>query len=218
MISIINLLLIFICLSILCLILLIYYNDINFGLISIMYILPVIILSIINNTKKSNIITGCGELKCNLLISNNLETLFKNSIEYGYCVRINKLNGLESWNNAKKQLEKIDLSNNTFNWNFNQDEIQKLYQYVHDELNMKGDDNDSKIDYDTWEKYHFFLQLVRIPKLNYENPNFKIRVCQIGYNIGQMQATKESNPNFYSQKALQWLEEKKLLEYKTYIK
>jgi hypothetical protein len=218
MVSIINLLLIFICLSLLCLILLIYYNDLNFGLIGIMYILPVIILSIINNSNESNKIIGCNESKCILKVENNLETLFKNSIKYGYCIRTNKLNGLESWNNAKKELEKLDLSNTTFSWNFNQDEIEKLYQYAHNQLNMKGDDNDSKIDYDTWEKYHFFLQLVRIPKLNYENPNFKIRVCQIGYNIGQMQATKETNPNFYSKEALQWIEDNKLLEYNTYIK
>ena len=215
--SILNILLICISISLLCIILLIYYNDINFGFISFLYTIPVIIFILINDPKKSNIITGCNEIKCDFKLSNNLETLFKNAIDYGYCVRINKLDGFESWNIAKKELEKINLLNTKFSWNFSNKKINELYNFAHNKLNMKGDDTDSKEDKDTWEKYHFFLQLVRIPKLNYENPNFKIRVCQIGYNIGQMNAVKEIEPNFYSKESIDWLNDNKLLEYVTYI-
>ena len=59
--------------------------------------------------------------------------------------------------------------------------IDKIYKYVHEDLGMKGDDTDNMAD-PNWAKYHFLLQLVRIPKLN---PKCNVMgICQVGYNIG----------------------------------
>lgn len=136
-----------------------------------------------------------------------MEELFQSIIEYGRLVRANKLDGLESWNNIKglfsnkttcseskwkivRTIDGIDTS-----------DIEKIYDYVHDELGMDGDDLDDKSNHDLWSKKHFFLQLIRIVK---NNPTFSlVRLAQIAYNIGQLSnhidldAIFEGNPLIY---------------------
>lgn len=232
MIALLNILLLCLSLSIISLIILIHFNDSKFGIISLILLIPVIIFSLFDNiciNTQLNEIKGKNEIiSCNNIFNFNkkeiniadLDLLFKNSIKYGYCIRINKLNGLDKWNELKSELSKLKLYKDKIQWNFNKDTIEKLYKYVHNNLQMKGDDIDkvSNSDHILWEKYHFFLQLVRIPKLNYDNPNFILRVCQIGYNIGQMNAIKKLEPYFYSKESLQWLEENRLLTIDGFIK
>jgi hypothetical protein len=162
---------------------------------------------IIKNLNKDNIYYQFfNELKVNTI---DLNKLFNDTIEYGKLVRkhINKnqtdnnytkIDGLLAWNTIKPYIEKFKCNNNKLKWIKGKDEILKLYNYVYNELNMKGDDNDEKNS--NWEKYHFFLQLFRIPKNKYDESNeIILRVVQIGYNIGQM------NCELYDNKAIKWL-------------
>jgi hypothetical protein len=123
-----------------------------------------------------------------------MEELFNLVKNYGYIVRSNELDGLQSWNEIKYILSTIscdrlewsmtlkDLKSETLN-------IESAYIYVHCKLNMKGEETDPKGN--NWEKYHFFLQLVRIPK---KNPKCDlVRLCQIAYNLGQLSAVYEDD-------------------------
>lgn len=135
----------------------------------------------------------------------DLNKLFNDTIEYGKLVReyiknndTYEVDGLLAWNTIKPYILKFKCNNSKLFWNKSEDDILNLYNYVHKELNMKGDDNDKKNS--NWEKYHFFLQLFRIPKNNYNKfDEIILRVAQIGYNIGQM------NSELYDKKAIEWL-------------
>lgn len=233
MIPILNLLLLCLCFSIISLLILIYYNDFKFSIISFILLIPVIGFSILDKNicikKQIKNITGENEIISCIDIFKfdnkninfvDLDLLFKNSIKYGFCVRINKLNGLNKWNELKSKLNELKLDNYKIEWKFSKEKIENLYNYAYNNLKMKGDDIDNikNSNHDLWEKYHFFLQLVRIPKLNYDNPNFIVRISQIGYNIGQMNAIKKIESNFYSNEALRWLDDNKLLNIEGFVK
>ncbi len=119
-----------------------------------------------------------------------MEELFNLIKNYGYIVRKNNLNGLASWNEIKTLLVSIKCERLIWNINIkNLDResitgIENAYNYVHDTLGMKGEDTDTNGP--NWEKFHFFLQLVRIP---YNNPDCNlVRLAQIAYNLGQLSA------------------------------
>lgn len=147
-----------------------------------------------------------------------MEQLFEKVIEYGRLVRSNKLDGLKAWNDIKGFFEsQIDCSQ----WNVvrkindsNISNIQSIYDYVHRDLGMDGDDFDDKSDHDTWSKKHFFLQLVRIIK---NNPDYSfVRLAQIAYNIGQLSNHIDSD-SLYEGDALTYYYENKLNEIGSYI-
>ena len=121
-----------------------------------------------------------------------MEELFNLINNYGYIVRTNNLNGLTNWNEMKTILSNI--SCDCLSWNINLvnldgerlTSILDAYNYVHDYLDMKGEDDQSEKCNPNWEKFHFFLQLVRIP---YNNPDCNlIRLAQVAYNLGQLSA------------------------------
>ncbi len=124
-------------------------------------------------------------------ITPNIEKLiqvFNTVIEYGQLVRSKGLNGLEPWNDIKGLFKdqvvcpKWEIKRNIRGTETT--DINEIYDFVHDELDMKGDDSDDKTDHDSWSKKHFFLQLIRIIK---NNPGFSfVRLAQIAYNIGQL--------------------------------
>jgi len=127
-----------------------------------------------------------------------MEKLFNTVINYGYYVRLNKIKGLDAWNEIKKDINKDDeknikLSSKINNWNISininnkkTSDILLIYNYFKYEMNLHGDENDKeqyKLDDKTWERNHFYLQLIRIPKNNACNLQ---RLLQIAYNIGQL--------------------------------
>lgn len=139
-----------------------------------------------------------------------LNEIFIKTIEYGKIVNKKNLDGLNAWIDIKPLFEKhIECGK----WNifikigkeFVSD-INTIYDYVHDDLEMKGDENDDMSDKKMWEKKHFFLQLIKIIK---NNPEFSfVRLMQIAYNIGQLSNhieydslfTEEIREYFYSNK------------------
>ncbi len=155
----------------------------------------------IEKLNKENIYYKIIYNKQNNLDNININQLFNDTFEYGKLVRPlvknGKLNGLEAWNKIKPYIINFNCNNSKLIWTKTEDEINKLYNYVYNDLGMKGDDNDEKNN--NWEKYHFFLQLYRIPKNNYNKNDIILRVAQIGYNMGQMQS------EIYDNKALEWL-------------
>jgi hypothetical protein len=126
-----------------------------------------------------------------------LKILFGKIIDYGMVVRSKKLDGLKAWNDIKPLFGESLLNCNgwqiarTINGEIVTD-IKQIFDYVHNDLNMKGDDGEDTLDdHLTWEKQHFFLQLIRIIK---QNPDFKfVRLAQIAYNIGQLSVYLDSD-------------------------
>jgi hypothetical protein len=133
----------------------------------------------------------------------SLSILLSNIVNIGHLVRkYNPNNGLNVWNDIKKII-----GDNTYNlsWkhkkyitdilNVDNNELTNItdvYNYMHDTLNIKGDDTDKDYDdtdlykHNEWSRNHFVLQLVRIIK---NNDCSLLRVCQIAYNIGQIYAS-----------------------------
>jgi hypothetical protein len=146
--------------------------------------------------------------------------LFNLIKKYGYRVRESRLNGLEAWQPVKKLLDdKKELING---WNINvninghfENDLSKIFNYVHDELKMYGDDNEENYEGQTnldWQKAHFLLQLIRLPL---RNPCTLLRICQIAYNIGQYLKENENSP--YSVDSVNYFEINNLDNLKSYI-
>ena len=112
-----------------------------------------------------------------------METLFELVKLYATNIRSRNLDGFTSWNNLK---DKLKDDNHKCEWNlkFLNKDYQSTYDYFYNTLGMHGEegDDEKKQDKKSWEKKHFYLQLIRIPKNNECN---LIRLCQIAYNIGQ---------------------------------
>ena len=148
-----------------------------------------------------------------------MEELFNLIKNYGYIVRTNNLDGLTSWNEMKATLSTINCAELTWNIklrNLNRKKITNLknaYNYVHGYLGMLGEDNLTEKKDLNWEKFHFFLQLVRIP---YKNPDCElVRLCQIAYNLGQLSAVYDDA--VYIPNVKQFYEMNNLDKMSTYI-
>jgi hypothetical protein len=128
----------------------------------------------------------------------HIDKIFQKVIDYGKIVRSSGKDGLEAWNNIKNL---FDDQLNCEKWTIERivndkvmTNINDIYDYVYNTLDMKGDEYDDKIDHELWEKKHFFLQLIRIIK---NNPEFSFRrLMQIAYNIGQLSNYIDNDPLF----------------------
>ena len=113
-------------------------------------------------------------------LSHVMDTLFETMRKYGQHVRTNRLDGKEAWDKAKATLSQLDTEQQLLQWaprDYNQ-----LYDHVHKNLGMRGEDTDPNTQ--DWERFHFVLQLVRIPL---RNPQCTVvRLCQVAYNLGQL--------------------------------
>lgn len=128
----------------------------------------------------------------------NINNIFQKVIQYGTLVRSSKLDGLKAWNDIKplfdKQITCVDWYISRKINDIETQNIQEIYDYVHENLNMKGDEIDDTSNHELWEKQHFFLQLIRIIK---NNPKFSfVRLAQIAYNIGQLSIYIDSDSFF----------------------
>jgi diketogulonate reductase-like aldo/keto reductase len=121
-----------------------------------------------------------------------LQDLFNTVENFGFKVRINNAKGDKAWEEIKPYLPESEQICDDLEWKIERVAVddkpigclRKIYDYVHDELHMKGGDED-KPKPEKWEHQHFFLQLIRIPR-NY--PLELRRLCQIAYNLGQLRA------------------------------
>ncbi len=147
-----------------------------------------------------------------------MEEIFQKVIEYGRIVRANGLDGLKSWNNIK------GLFTNQLNcgkWKIvrtikgtDTSDINEIFNYVHDELGMYGDETDDNSNHDLWSKRHFYLQLIRIIL---KNKDFSfVRLAQIAYNIGQLSNHLETDEMF-SGEPLTYYHENKLGDISSYV-
>jgi hypothetical protein len=144
--------------------------------------------------------------------------LFNEFITIGFKVRSSKLDGLQEWRDKSGSLndtEKIGEWKTTRKNIESGDEIHTLednYNYVHDVLNMKGDDDDDKTNKELWDQCHFFLQLIRIPK---KSSCTNKKIAQIGYNVGQFMAVFISGN--YSKDAINYFNINKLGRLESYV-
>lgn len=151
--------------------------------------------------------------------ASKLHTLFNKIRAYGFTVRQNELHGLKAW----KPIKDILISHQSEGiWsievkidNVSNEDIDSIYCYVRDTLGMKGGDFDTSDP--NWEPYHFFLQLIRIPR---NSPKCSIlRICQIAYNIGQLtsELKKDADKKIYDDKARQYYEINNLHKLESYV-
>lgn len=161
-----------------------------------------------------------------------ISELFENIKVYGRYVRSHELDGLEYWNKIKdfilrpEQKPALDSLNKILGseWNIKIkfdleseliSNLEEIYAYVHDSLNMYGEDTDKEVrslDRNTWSKYHFALQLIRIPK---NNKLDLLRLLQVGYNLGQL-SVEIGDSDFYG-RFVEYFNLNKLDEIQSYI-
>lgn len=134
--------------------------------------------------------------------------LFKKVKTYGYFTRTNNLDGLEQWEKLKQVLSKYPIIK--IKWD---SAIKIHYSYMKNELHIKEDITETP-DHETWQKHHFYLQHARIPTLNPNEANI-IRLMQIAYNVGQLQALWDDE--FYTDKLKKYYLDYKLGEMTTYM-
>jgi hypothetical protein len=155
-----------------------------------------------------------------------ITNLFELVKKYGYIVRKNPaINGLKAWKPVKELLD--DMQQLGSGWKINikindkiESNIDLIFNYVRDTLKMYGDDNDEKekkITSQEWQKNHFMLQLIRIPRNTIiEEKNCTLRrLCQVAYNIGQFMAEHEKSP--YSTVVMEYFEGNNLSQISSYI-
>jgi hypothetical protein len=149
----------------------------------------------------------------------SLQDLFNTVENYAFKVRSKGADGLVAWNELKVILPKKINGCDDLKWKINRIDnsgkpmtcLDEIYNYVHDDLHMRGEEDDLKSD--NWEKYHFFLQLIRIP---YKNPSFDlIRLCQIAYNLGQLRAVYDDK--LYTPKVKNYFRINNLQDMNSYV-
>lgn len=148
-----------------------------------------------------------------------LQELFDLGIEYGYTSKSNKLDGEQTWGFVKNEIDKTKICN----WNTPRETLEgipisntmEIYSYIHDVLKMYGEAGDMDIyhiDKNVWERYHFVLQTIRIPKTS---DCSLLKLVQIAFNIGQYKASNNNIP--YEEYINRFIELNKLNKVSSYI-
>jgi hypothetical protein len=122
------------------------------------------------------------------------QQLFDLGIQYGYQSKSRNLNGQESWGYLKSKLDTAKICQwsmlRLFPDGESTNDISRIYNKVHDELKMHGEDGDEPkygITHPEWERYHYVLQTIRLPKNEVDGVSIQ-KIIQIAFNIGQYQA------------------------------
>ena len=128
---------------------------------------------------------------------NKLHELFDLGIKFGYESKKNNLNGQKSWEKVKLLLD----TENICDWNITRifankkesSNIEEIYSYIHNDLELYGEDGDEPkygLTHEQWERAHYVLQTIRIPRTSSCSIQ---KILQIGLNIGQYSASNEKN-------------------------
>ena len=122
----------------------------------------------------------------------NIKDLWNLVIQYGYIVRSNKLDGLESWKKLKDIITEIG-SNKKYKWPVDMKPNYNILKNLSSSLLENFEDD--KLNNTKWEKEHFYIQHFRITAKN-DNPKMS-RILQVAYNTGQLMAERAIDPTFY---------------------
>jgi hypothetical protein len=151
-----------------------------------------------------------------------LQELFITVKNFGLKVRTSGAKGDIAWENIKPFLPENTQICSGLKWKNDRKTTKDIsmscahdiYEYVHDELGMNGGDEDIKDKQkpEKWEHKHFFLQLIRIP-LKY--PLDLRRLCQIAYNLGQLEAVYKDE--IYTTDVKTYYEKNKLEDINSYV-
>jgi hypothetical protein len=167
----------------------------------------------------------------------SLTDLFNIFTRYGYYVVDNDMDEEKSWNSVMNKLNNSNIISG--DWNITRKigpiitkEKSLIYNYVHNELNIKGDDEDnvdSILDvYDSdkkttsanWKKHNYFLELINIP---IKNKCTLLELCKIAYNIGKLSVFLNfttfytSFPKIYTPQVIEFFTENYLYSITSYI-
>lgn len=155
-------------------------------------------------------------------MENNLEGLFKLAIEFGYICADKNLNAKEKWGNVKAYKHLNNEKTRVCNWEINRQlgdvassDIVTIYNYIHNDLGMYGEDGDKElygISQEEWLPSHFVLQTIRIPKTSECS---LIKILQIGLNIGQYNSHNEKGK--YKSNVQEFFRINRLDDIKSYI-
>lgn len=129
------------------------------------------------------------------LRSNTLKEMYNQVKEYGYFVRNNGLNGLIMWNVIKFVFQQI-FGDTTYKWNIPHDQIMGEYNLLDDKFIGHLEMSDS-LDRLRWESEHFLVQHIRILKET-QKPTI-VKILQVAYNTGQLEAEMRKHSEFYKQ-------------------
>lgn len=128
-------------------------------------------------------------------MSITLIDLWEKTIKYGYQTNTERRPGLEAWNRIKNSVPQYSLS-----WTENSKTIYENLRL----MGVTGDDFDEKNE--SWEAHHFLIQHGRIVK---NNDGSLMRLLQIAFNAGQLQAVRERS-QLYSEEMLRFYDENRL--------
>lgn len=152
-----------------------------------------------------------------------MERLFNSVIAYGQHVRKHGRDGLKYWNDIKPMFQSNSTVlplRNTYRRSYrlvnltatsDDDVAIEISGYTFKNLKSNGE-----ID----ERNHYLVQLFRIPHLAChvgeanEEPITILKLMQIAYNIGQLQAVRDQYPT----QVVDWLEEHNLLSISGYVR
>lgn len=148
-----------------------------------------------------------------------IQQLFYLAIQYGYQSYAKSLNGQESWNKLKDKLDSTKICewqiSRNFSNGFVSSNIEQIYSKIHDDLEMHGEEGDMdkySITKVQWERFHFVLQTIRIPKNSHCSLQ---KIIQIAFNIGQYRAANE-NMN-YRPEVIEFITSNNLDKVESYI-
>lgn len=161
-----------------------------------------------------------------------ISELFNNTKVYGRYVRTCKYDGPKSWNKVKefilcseqkealKEINKILGNKWDIEIKLTADseataDLEVMYDYLHNTLEIKGDYNDleNKQINDTWLKYHYALQPINIARKNQLTID---KLLQIGFNLGRLSLEIKDN-EFYG-KFIEFYNLNNIDDIETYIK
>jgi hypothetical protein len=123
----------------------------------------------------------------------SINILYDLVIEYGYFIRKNNKDGLESWNEIKKIIPPIPII-----WT---DKSKLFYEQLSSiGVNTSESSEEAKMSKPEWERHHYLLQHGRIIHKNPEGN--LVRLLQIAYNTGQFKYELEKE--IYPKEQLQY--------------
>jgi len=123
----------------------------------------------------------------------NIKDLWNLVVQYGYIVRYNQLDGLDSWVKLKTIISEIS-PKKKYKWACDMEMPFENLKSLENKI-IEPIEDENPINYEKWEREHFFIQHFRIPAKN-KNPKM-VKILQVAYNTGQLLAEKSKIPYFY---------------------
>lgn len=157
-------------------------------------------------------------------ITSEILVILHETMQLGYTVRKSGLNGLEPWRKRVTELEKYNISTKYEVTTLVRQLVEK-YLITHNEdslfgINPDGIEHSSNDiiynDTKTHIQHHFMVQLLRLVFKENFNLSF-VKVNQIFYNVGQVNASIDSDPRAYTPTILEFYRQHNLSQVSTYF-